>query len=114
MNTSFGALVALAWRNVWRNRRRSAITILSVACGLAAILFGQSLSKTIQYQLIEKATGVFTGHIQIVHEDVKDYKFPEHYIEEPGRIEPLLSGISNISDYQKRNIVTGLVSSKTE
>ena len=29
-------LAKLAWRNVLRNRRRSAITILSIAVGLAA------------------------------------------------------------------------------
>ena len=32
-------LAKLAWRNVLRNRRRSAITVLSIAVGLAALTF---------------------------------------------------------------------------
>ena len=36
-----------------------------MGCGLAAIMFGQSMMHTVQQQLIEKATGSITGHIQI-------------------------------------------------
>jgi putative ABC transport system permease protein len=107
-------LLTLAWRNVWRNRRRSGITILTVAAGLAAILFGQSLIKTIQHQLILKATGIYTGHLQIVAQGVKDYKFPDVRIADPAEIDRRVAGAADIAAYQKRDLVTGMVSSKTE
>jgi ABC-type lipoprotein release transport system permease subunit len=81
---------------------------------LAAILFGQSLSKTIQYQLVEKATSVFTGHLRIQSEDVTDLKFPDAYMDDPMEIESLLEGMSNVKGHQRRIFVTGLASSKTE
>ena len=74
-----GALM-LAWRNVWRNRRRSLITMASMGFGLAAIMFGQSMVKSVQHQLVDKATGSITGHIQVQNRSIKDYKFPDRYV----------------------------------
>ncbi|MFH1726369.1 MAG: FtsX-like permease family protein [Elusimicrobiota bacterium] len=109
-----GVLLTLAWRNVWRNRRRTLITVLSIGSGLAALLFGQSLIKTIQYQLIRKATGTFTSHIQVLAEGVEDLKFPDRYMEDPAGIESALRGVAGIEALERRVHVTGLISSKKE
>ncbi|MBI5884294.1 MAG: ABC transporter permease [Elusimicrobia bacterium] len=103
-------MLRLAWRNVWRNRRRSLITVSSLGFGLAAIMFGQSLIKTLQAQLVEKATGSITGHLQVQHRSIKDYKFPDRYLERPERVEAALRGHPGIAAYGKRIHVTGLVS----
>ncbi|OGR60015.1 MAG: hypothetical protein A2X36_08635 [Elusimicrobia bacterium GWA2_69_24] len=108
------ALILLAWRNVWRNRRRTLITLLSIAAGLAALLFGQSLVYTIQYQLVEKATGVHTGHIQILEAKTADFKFPDRYIPDPGGIEKILDATPEVAVYERRVVVTGMISSKKE
>ncbi|MBI3550374.1 MAG: ABC transporter permease [Elusimicrobia bacterium] len=105
-------MLRLAWRNIWRNLRRSVITVASLACGLAAIMFGQSLIKTIQRQLIEKATGVITGHLQIQDARVKEYKFPEKLIDDPAAVEKRLSAIPGIAAFCPRIKLTGIVSSK--
>ncbi|MBI3012588.1 MAG: hypothetical protein HYY63_03075, partial [Elusimicrobia bacterium] len=74
-------MIRLAWRNVGRNKRRSLITIVSIGCGFAAIMFGQSLIESVQVQLIEKATGIITGHIRVLHKESKDLKIPDQDIE---------------------------------
>lgn len=79
MNLPF---LLLAWRNLWRNKRRSLLTISSVAFGLAAVMFGQSLLTSFQRQMVDKSTGVMVGHLQIQARDAKDKKIPV----------PLLSG----------------------
>ena len=107
------ALVSLAWRNVWRNFRRSLITTASMGCGLAAIMLGQSLIKSVQHQLIEKATGSITGHIQIQARHIKEFKFPDKYLEDDGRIEKALAGQRGIKAFGRRIHVTGLISSPT-
>lgn len=104
-------MLILAWRNVWRNRRRSLITLASVSCGLAAVLFGQSLIKSIQIQLIEKSTGILTGHIRVMSRKVKDLKIPDQNIENPAPIEKALSRHPGIEVFSKRILFTGLVSS---
>lgn len=109
-----GGLWFLAWRNLWRNRRRTALTVLSVSAGLAGLLFGQSLIETIQVQLVNKSTGVHTGHIQVLDAAVSDLKFPAKWISEPDVVEKALRGLPNVAAFQRRVLVTGLVSSKLE
>ncbi|HEU0204698.1 MAG TPA: ABC transporter permease, partial [Burkholderiaceae bacterium] len=58
-------LVKLAWRNVLRNRRRSAITIASVALGLAALMFLWGFIDGMNRQMVENTTRFFAGDIQI-------------------------------------------------
>ncbi len=104
-------MLRLAWRNVWRNFRRSLITTASMACGLAAIMFGQSMIKTEQHQLVEKATGSITGHIQVQHRSIKDFKFPDKFIEDPSVVETALQAQPGVAAFGKRINITGLVSS---
>ncbi|PIP84844.1 MAG: ABC transporter substrate-binding protein, partial [Elusimicrobia bacterium CG_4_9_14_3_um_filter_62_55] len=59
-----------AWRNLLRNGRRTALTAGTIAAGLAAVMFGQSLLRSFQLQMIEKATGVMLGHVQVQAEGV--------------------------------------------
>ncbi len=84
-----------------------------MATGLAAIMFGQSLIKTLQGQLIEKATGSITGHIQVQNRHIKEYKFPDRYVEDPGPPAAALSGHPDIFAWGRRITITGLVSSPT-
>ena len=66
-------LLTLAWRNVLRNRRRSAITISSVAIGLAAMTFLWGFTDGMNRQMVENSTRYFAGDAQIhlkgYHED---------------------------------------------
>jgi ABC-type lipoprotein release transport system permease subunit len=107
-------MLRLAWRNVWRNRRRTAITVSSIGAGLAALFFGQSLVTTIQYQLIEKATGVYVGQLQVVGRGVDDYKFPNIWIEDPASVERAIEAVPGVAAFESRIVATGLASSKTE
>ena len=60
-------LVRLAWRNVRRNRRRSIITILSIALGLAALTFLWGFIDGMNGQMVENTTRYLAGDVQ-VHE----------------------------------------------
>lgn len=55
----------LAWRNIWRNKRRTIITMLSiiVAVFLAAVM--RSMQEGQYQDMIENTVGTFTGYIQI-------------------------------------------------
>ena len=63
----------LAWRNVLRNRRRSAITVASIAAGLAALTFVWGFIDGENRQMIENTTRYFAGdaqiHIKGYHDD---------------------------------------------
>ena len=101
----------LAWRNVWRNKRRTFITLGSIGFGLAALLFQQSLIKSLQNQLVEKSTRTYTAHLQIQSSKVTDNKVPDYRLENPEAVYQAVQNIPEISAQTPRVIFTGLVSS---
>ncbi|MFN8583049.1 MAG: FtsX-like permease family protein [Gemmatimonadaceae bacterium] len=55
----------LAWRNVLRNRRRSIITILSIAIGLAALTFLWGVIDGQNRAIIDNTTRYLAGDVQV-------------------------------------------------
>jgi putative ABC transport system permease protein len=64
--------VKLAWRNILRNRRRTALTVTAIAFGVAALVFTWALFDGANSQSINNMTGTFTGHVQIHHRGYTD------------------------------------------
>lgn len=58
-------LATLAWRNVLRNLRRSVITILSIAVGLAALTFVWAFIDGQNDQMIRNSTRFLAGDVQV-------------------------------------------------
>lgn len=58
-------LVKLAWRNVWRNRRRSLITICATAVAVILCLFSNAFSDGWFGEMIVSATRYPLGHVQV-------------------------------------------------
>ncbi len=65
MNTS--ALSTMAWRNLWRNRRRTAVTLSGIAFGtMLAILF-TGLGDASWTEMINMAARMGGGHVTVQH-----------------------------------------------
>jgi putative ABC transport system permease protein len=62
----------LAWRNIWRNKRRTLITVSSVMFAVVFALFLESLERGAHDVMIDNMTRFHTGYIQ-----VQDYRFDE-------------------------------------
>ena len=57
--------VMLAWRNVWKNKRRTVLTLLTIMVGCAMIIFSRAFQDGRYGQMIEDSVAANTGHIQI-------------------------------------------------
>ncbi|MFH0765824.1 MAG: FtsX-like permease family protein [Calditrichota bacterium] len=57
--------LALAWRNIWRNRRRSLISIASVLFAVIIALATRSMQLGTYARLIENMVSFYTGYAQI-------------------------------------------------
>lgn len=55
----------LAWRNIWRNKRRTLITVSSIMFAVVCALFIESLERGAHNQMIDNMTNFHTGHIQV-------------------------------------------------
>lgn len=58
-------LFFIAWRNLWRNRIRSILTISALAGGLALMIVYTTLIQGMSKQMINFATNISIGHLQI-------------------------------------------------
>ncbi len=55
----------LAWRNIFRNYRRSLITSFTIIVGVSALIFIWGYVDGINEQMIENSTRYLSGHLQI-------------------------------------------------
>jgi len=58
-------MLALAWRNIVRNARRSLITIVAVALGLAALIFLWGFNDGVHNSMMRNLQQVIIGSVQI-------------------------------------------------
>jgi ABC-type lipoprotein release transport system permease subunit len=65
-------LPRLAWRNVWRNRRRTLLTLSSIAFGtMCAVLF-TGIGDSNWAQMIDLAARMGGGHVSVQHAEYHD------------------------------------------
>lgn len=60
-----GRLIQFAWRNLWRNRRRTFITMTAIAFGYVMLLFVACLMAGLRWQMIENGTSLVMSQIQV-------------------------------------------------
>lgn len=58
-------IIKLAWRNLWRNVRRTLITISAMSLALGIMILTISLVEGMHRQMVHYATRLFAGDIQI-------------------------------------------------
>lgn len=58
-------VVRLAWRSLWRHRRRTLITVVSIGLGLACVVFFLSLANGMYRQLVGDAVRMQAGHLTL-------------------------------------------------
>ncbi|MDZ7670619.1 MAG: FtsX-like permease family protein [Gammaproteobacteria bacterium] len=62
----------IAWRNLWRNTRRTALTAGGVAFAVFLVTAAMCLQLGSYHTMKETATGLLAGHLQIQHGDYRD------------------------------------------
>jgi len=72
MQTPFPMLITIAWRNLWRNHRRSLIMLAAIAIGLWGMIWMTALMRGMVDQMIDDAISTLSGHIQIHAEGYRD------------------------------------------
>ena len=80
----------LAWRNIWRNPRRTAIILAAVVIGVWSMVFLGALNRGTVEGMIENAISTLTGHLQIHLKGYRDDPAIENSIDTPGPIEEML------------------------
>jgi ABC-type lipoprotein release transport system permease subunit len=70
----------LAWRNIWRNPRRTAVILIAVIIGVWSMILIGALMRGIAVGMVKNGIATLTGHIQIHHKGYRDDPAIEHSI----------------------------------
>jgi len=62
----------IAWRNLSRNRRRTALAISAIAIGQFTLVFVSGMMAGMFDDMIDAITGPLVGHVQVHHEEWRD------------------------------------------
>jgi ABC-type lipoprotein release transport system permease subunit len=65
-------LTMLAWRNLWRNHRRTTIMLSAISVGAWAMIFMTALTQGMVAEMIRDGISALPGHVQVHHPDYRD------------------------------------------
>ncbi|MFQ5708911.1 MAG: ABC transporter permease [bacterium] len=104
--------VRLAWRNVWRNRRRSLITIVAIAFAVLIVAVMRSLQYGTYDAMESLAVGLYNGDFQLQHRGFFEEQTLNYFLPDEGQEwRAALGQQPEITAYSRRVTGFGLVSS---
>ncbi|MBN2514919.1 MAG: ABC transporter permease [Deltaproteobacteria bacterium] len=102
----------MAWRNIWRNSRRSILTMAAIAFACLLLVFMLSWQFGSYDTMINSAVKIHTGHLQIQAEGYQDKRNIRMVVPDPARVADILKNIPDVDAYTFRANAFSLVSSK--
>ena len=106
-------LFKLAWRNLWRNRRRTFITMASVLLAAGLAIFMRSLQEGTYENMIRNMVEFYTGYVQVHQKGYWDDKTLENSFENEPQVYKAAEGQKHIEAFVPRFETFGLASSGT-
>lgn len=106
-------IIKIAWRNVWRNPKRSLVMIIAIAVGLWGGIFAASMSVGMIQQRFTASIEQHISHIQIHNPEYLKDKNLENIIPNIVDIKNILSNSDEVKAYSTRTIINGMLASST-
>jgi ABC-type lipoprotein release transport system permease subunit len=104
----------LAWRNIFRNRRRTFLTGLIIGIGLAAMIFVDAYIVGMKDSMISSATSSFLGQAQIHRQGFQDSHDAKLTIAQPQRVVEQLRGDPHVEAFSERVLGYGTISAPAD
>jgi ABC-type lipoprotein release transport system permease subunit len=77
-------MTRLAWRNLWRNHRRTLIMLLAISVGVWAMIFMTALMRGMVDDMIRDGINTLPGHVQIHNPEFRDDPSIDNSLAAPG------------------------------
>ncbi len=79
------AMSTLAWRNLWRNYRRTLIMLLAITVGVWAMIFMTALLRGMVDNMVRTGIAALPGHVQVHAAAYRDDPSVSHSLSVPSR-----------------------------
>jgi ABC-type lipoprotein release transport system permease subunit len=107
-------LIKLAWRNIFRNKRRTYISALAIGIGLASLIFMDALMIGMKKNMIHSATASFLGEGQIHHQQYRELRQVELTVQNLQDVCDSLDREECIAHYTQRIFCLGTLTSPAD
>jgi len=104
-------IIAISWRNVWRNPLRSGVVITSIALGIWAGLFSISFSYGLNEQRTRNAIENVVSNLQIHHPSFPIDRDMRYTITGTDSLMSYLDTAKNVRSFTARALLNGMASS---
>ncbi len=104
-------LVKLAWRNIFRNKRRTLIAATAISIGLAALIFVDAFMIGMRENMIRTATASFLGEAQIHREGFRDEQEVSLTVQALGSVTESLAKEENVAHFTQRTFASSMITS---
>ncbi len=104
--------VKMAWRNIWRNPRRTILTIGAITFASLLLVFMLSFQFGSYETMINSSVKIHTGHLQIQADEYQDKKSIRLVVTNPEKIAALVDDIPKVAAYTFRGQAFSLISSE--
>lgn len=104
-------LVKLAWRNIFRNKRRTLIAATAIGIGLAALIFIDALMIGMTENMVRTATASFLGDAQIHREGFRDAQEVSLTIQALDAVTEGLAQEGIVEHFTQRTLAPGMITS---
>jgi putative ABC transport system permease protein len=102
----------MAWRNVWRNRRRTILTVAAIAFAVAISVFMRGLQRGTYEQMINNVIRINTGYLQIHKKGFWDNKTLRYTFKLDDQLSETLSRQPHVTSFAQRVEADGLASAE--
>ena len=104
-------LIALAWKNIWRNKKRSLIILTAIALGIWAGLFSVAVMIGSWDTTVNSTIDRHLSHLQIHTKAFKDDNLISNYIPDGPDLADNIRKLPQVKDVSARVLIEGMASS---
>ncbi len=101
---------AIAWRNLWRNRRRTWLTSGGIAFAIFLMVVARSLQVGVFDTMTDNTTAMLTGHAQLQHPEFMDDPALRHTVTDASAVARAIAERFGVRAVAERGVAFALVS----
>ena len=100
----------MAWRNVWRNRRRSLLTVMAISLGLGFNIFMRAIGDGFHEQMVDNSVRSHIGHLVVHRAGYHDDPGINKTLPDPAEVAQAIQSLPDLRAYSLRVLGDGLAS----
>jgi putative ABC transport system permease protein len=106
-------ILKMSWRNLWRNRRRTLLTVAAIGLGLTVLITMVSFTEGMMQMMVEQVAKSSMGHVQLHHPEYLEKKTVRLMMKEGSRLTDIVRKVPGVEALSARLLFSGSIRSST-